>query len=50
MTEMELREFIEHLALNDNGKVCVLVAVDDTGEYRVVKCDNQGRIITVAAS
>ena len=49
MTAAELRTLIQDLGLNDNGKVCLLVAYDkDNDEYELVNCDSNGSIKTVA--
>ena len=49
MTKAELIEFIQDLGLNDNGKVCVLVAYNkENDSYVLVNCDADGKLITVA--
>lgn len=49
MTLTELREFIQEMGLNDNAKIVVLVAQElgDPDEWHVVKCDSDGKLITV---
>jgi len=49
MDLVELKALIQELRLNDNGKVCLLVAYDRANsEYVLVNCDEDGNLKTVA--
>ena len=49
MTLAELKAFIQDVGLNDNGKVCILIAYNkENDEYELVNCDADGKLITVA--
>ena len=46
MTLVELREEIQKLSFDDNAKVVVLVAKEDDDNWHIVRCDDEGRLVT----
>ena len=45
MNEAELRAFVKDISLDDNAKICILIGIDDTGEYRIIKCNADGELV-----
>ncbi len=46
MTIVELRTLIKSLGLDDNGKICLLIAKAGEDNYQIVACDADGKLIT----
>ena len=49
MTIVELRALIKELGLDDNGKLCLLIAKAGEDNYQVVACDETGKLITTSS-
>jgi hypothetical protein len=45
MNLVELRELLDTLGLDDNGKICILVGKTSDDEYEIVQVDSDGKMV-----
>lgn len=49
MTIVELRDFVQNVSLDSNAKVVILVAKYADDDYKIVACDEDGKLITTSS-